>query len=90
MEMNVPPLAESTASGPRSIFLRTPPVPDDIQHGFEAYKRKRNASAPFVARDDRWNDTEKRPKQHPFSLFFFIQAGNAFNPSRKNICEIKK
>lgn len=71
MEMNVPPLAESTASGPRSIFLRTPPVPDDIQHGFEAYKRKRNASAPFVARDDRWNDTEKRPKQHPFSFFLF-------------------
>lgn len=89
MEMNVPPLAESTASGPRSIFLRTPPVPDDIQHGFEAYKRKRNASAPFVARDDRWNDTEKRPKQHPFSLFFLFKRETRLIRLEKTFVKLK-
>lgn len=89
MEMNVPPLAESTASGPRSIFLRTPPVPDDIQHGFEAYKRKRNVSAPFVARDDRWNDTEKRPKQHPFSLFFLFKRETRLIRLEKTFVKLK-
>ena len=55
------------ASRPLDLF-KTPPVSDDIQHGFEVYKR-RNASALFVAWDDRWNDTENDLNNNGYILF---------------------
>lgn len=72
MEMNVPPLAESTHRD-RSIFLRHRLFPMiSNMANFEVYKR-RNASAPFVAWDDRWNDTENDLNNNGWLYPFFYK-----------------